>query len=397
MIEMRGVGKCYRVGLPRADTLRDRIAAGLRGPMGRTREFWALRDLNLEVPRGEILGIVGANGAGKSTLLKILSRITEPSEGEVVLRGKVASLLEVGAGFHPELTGRENIFLNGILLGMKRSEVAAKFDAIVDFSGVEKFLDTPVKRYSSGMYVRLAFSVAAHLDPEVLIVDEVLAVGDAEFQRKCLGRMEAVAADEGRTVLFVSHNMAMIERLCRKAVLLEGGRIASCGTPGEVIRRFLPGGEGSGEHRFHREAPAGQPLAITSLEICGQPQTWRPLRVRIELQCSAAEEFSFDVSVTFRAWSGAELAQVFSNHSGTSFTARPGANRIEFEAESLPLAPGDYLCSVWAGRGTTTFDLHRNLLRLRVGAGLDLAGGGLPQLSGFPVLLPAAWRGDESS
>lgn len=201
-------------------------------------EFWALQDVSFEVPQGEVLGIIGRNGAGKSTLLKILSRITEPTRGRVTLRGRVASLLEVGTGFHPELSGRENIFLNGAILGMSRAEIKRKFDQIVDFAGVEKFLDTPVKRYSSGMYVRLAFAVAAHLEPEILVVDEVLAVGDAEFQKKCLGKMQDVASS-GRTVLFVSHNMAAVSALCQRALLLAQGKVVTHGPTSEVMQRYM--------------------------------------------------------------------------------------------------------------------------------------------------------------
>jgi len=202
-------------------------------------EFWALRDVSFEVKQGEVLGIIGRNGAGKSTLLKILSRITEPDRGRAILRGRVASLLEVGTGFHPELTGRENIFLNGAILGMTRAEVKSKFDEIVAFADVKRFLDTPVKRYSSGMYVRLAFSIAAHLEPEILIVDEVLAVGDADFQKKCLGKMQDVASKQGRTVLFVSHNMAAIESMCDSALLLVKGQCAAQGHPTVVVQEYL--------------------------------------------------------------------------------------------------------------------------------------------------------------
>lgn len=206
----------------------------------RTREeFWAIRNVSFDVERGKVLGIIGRNGAGKSTLLKILSRITPPTEGRVRLHGRVASLLEVGTGFHNELTGRENIFLNGSILGMNRAEIRRKFDDIVDFSGVEKFLDTPVKRYSSGMYVRLAFAVAAHLEPEILIVDEVLAVGDAEFQKKCLGKMQDVASGMGNTVLFVSHNMVAVRSLCEHAILLERGQIKDTGPTASVIATYL--------------------------------------------------------------------------------------------------------------------------------------------------------------
>ena len=210
---------------------------GVRG-VSPTPDFWALRDVSFDVQQGEVLGIIGRNGAGKSTLLKILSRITEPTAGRVTLRGRVASLLEVGTGFHPELTGRENIFLNGAILGMSRAEIRRKFDEIVAFAEVEQFLDTPVKRYSSGMYVRLAFAVAAHLEPEILVVDEVLAVGDAEFQKKCLGKMGEVAKG-GRTVLFVSHNMAAIRRLCSRVILLKNGRITQSGNVNQCIDTYL--------------------------------------------------------------------------------------------------------------------------------------------------------------
>jgi lipopolysaccharide transport system ATP-binding protein len=202
-------------------------------------EFWALKDVSFEVRQGEVLGIIGRNGAGKSTLLKILSRITEPDQGRAILRGRVASLLEVGTGFHPELTGRENIYLNGAILGMKRVEIKQKFDEIVAFAEVERFLDTPVKRYSSGMYVRLAFSVAAHLEPEILVVDEVLAVGDIDFQKKCLGKMEDVASKHGRTILFVSHNMAAIESMCRSALLLDAGRCVAHRDTSLVVQEYL--------------------------------------------------------------------------------------------------------------------------------------------------------------
>ncbi|OQY93806.1 MAG: hypothetical protein B6D37_10105 [Sphingobacteriales bacterium UTBCD1] len=202
-------------------------------------EFWALKDINFDVNQGDRIGVIGRNGAGKSTLLKVLSRITEPTEGRISIRGRIASLLEVGTGFHPELTGRENIFLNGAILGMHRWEIKKKFDEIVDFSGVEKFLDTPVKRYSSGMYVRLAFAVAAHLETEILVVDEVLAVGDSEFQSKCLGKMQDISRDQGRTILFVSHNMAAISKLCNKGILLNKGTITENSSVDEVIDQYI--------------------------------------------------------------------------------------------------------------------------------------------------------------
>ena len=210
-----------------------------RAQKGDSEYVWALRDINFEVNQGEVLGIIGRNGAGKSTLLKILSRTTTPTTGQIKIKGRVASLLEVGTGFHPELTGRENIFLNGAILGMTKKEIKSKFDEIVDFAGVERYIDTPVKRYSSGMYVRLAFGVAAHLEPEILIVDEVLAVGDAEFQKKAIGKMKDVSGKDGRTVLFVSHNMASMQKLCKQGLLLENGRIKFNGPMNEVIHNYL--------------------------------------------------------------------------------------------------------------------------------------------------------------
>src|SRR5216683_2963443 len=238
VIRCESLGKLYRIGRRERyktlrDTLADTFSAPLRwrrnGTSGRDsgdEAFWALKDVSFEIKRGEVVGIIGRNGAGKSTLLKILSRITEPTKGRVILRGRVASLLEVGTGFHPELTGRENIFLNGAILGMTRREIQKKFDEIVAFAEVEKFLDTPVKRFSSGMYVRLAFAVAAHLEPEILVVDEVLAVGDTEFQKKCLGKMDEVSRQEGRTVLFVSHNLAAVAEMADRALLLDTGSVA---------------------------------------------------------------------------------------------------------------------------------------------------------------------------
>ena len=257
VISVENLSKRYIIGhqAAKGDGLRHAIENAVRAPVtwlrngrrasARTREeFWALRDVNLEIKPGEVVGIIGRNGAGKSTLLKILSRITDPTRGRIRIRGRVASLLEVGTGFHQELTGRENIFLNGAILGMSRVEIRQKFDEIVAFSGVEKFIDTPVKRYSSGMYVRLAFAVAAHLEPEILIVDEVLAVGDAEFQKKCLDKMDE-AGNTGRTILFVSHNMQAITRLCSRCILLENGRVRMDGPSSRVASAYLTSGFGT--------------------------------------------------------------------------------------------------------------------------------------------------------
>jgi lipopolysaccharide transport system ATP-binding protein len=263
IISVNGIGKKYIIDHQRPErykALRDVISNNFKQAVKKSQglfglksgsngvskeEFWALRDVSFDIQEGERVGIIGRNGAGKSTLLKLLSRITEPTTGSIHLGGKVASLLEVGTGFHPELSGRENIFLNGAILGMSRSEIKRKFDEIVDFAEVEKFLDTPVKRYSSGMYVRLAFAVAAHLEPEILIVDEVLAVGDAQFQKKCLGKMEDVSKNEGRTVLFVSHSMSTITSLCTRAILIEGGRVKKDGDTASTILAYYTSGQSS--------------------------------------------------------------------------------------------------------------------------------------------------------
>jgi lipopolysaccharide transport system ATP-binding protein len=251
-IEAQELSKRYRIGQMQAayGTLRDsmsRAAARLMGRVERDerQEIWALRDVSFSVREGEVLGVIGRNGAGKSTLLKVLTRITAPTTGRAIIRGRVGSLLEVGTGFNPELTGQENVFLNGSILGMKRREIQRKLGDIVEFSGIEQFMDTPVKRYSSGMYVRLAFSVAAHLEPEILLVDEVLAVGDAEFQQRCLGRMEDFSGT-GRTVLFVSHNMQAINQLCGRAIWLDGGKIVEDGDPSNVVTHYLHSSHSSG-------------------------------------------------------------------------------------------------------------------------------------------------------
>ena len=244
VIKIENLSKKYVIGAKDNRFLYERISNSFKSLFSRNRkqqetEFWALRDINLEIKQGDVVGIIGKNGTGKSTLLKIISRITQPTTGKVTIKGKVASILEVGTGMNRELTGRENIFINGAILGMKQAEIRRKFDEIVAFSGVEKFIDTPIKHYSSGMYVRLAFAIAAHLEPDILIIDEVLAVGDAEFQKKCLGKMEDISRSEGRTVLFVSHNMGAVRGLCKKAVLIANGRIESMGNVEEVISKYL--------------------------------------------------------------------------------------------------------------------------------------------------------------
>ena len=282
-IRVAGVSKRYRIGARQAPhkTFREAVADLALAPLRRLRRFgrashreedsiWALKDVSFEVQPGEVIGIIGPNGAGKSTLLKILSRITQPTEGRIELRGRIASLLEVGTGFHQELTGRENIYLSGAILGMSKNEIDRKFDQMVDFSGVEKFIDTPIKRYSSGMAVRLGFAVAAHLEPEILLVDEVLAVGDARFQKKCLNKMQDVG-EEGRTVAFVSHNMPSITRLCERAILLDQGRVAADGPSHTVVRAYLQSGIGTTASREWPDpelAPGNEVLRLRAVRVC---------------------------------------------------------------------------------------------------------------------------------
>ena len=302
-IIVKGIGKRYKIGASqeRQDTLRDLIVSQVqnlgnvfrKGARSKKDEIWALRDISFDVKQGQALGIIGRNGAGKSTLLKILSRVTDPTEGYGELRGRVGSLLEVGTGFHPELTGRENIFLNGAILGMQKREIEARFDEIVEFSEVQKFIDTPVKRYSSGMYLRLAFAVAAHLEPEILVVDEVLAVGDADFQRKCLGKMSDVA-ESGRTVLFVSHNMSAIQRLTQESIVLEKGNVLLRAPSGEAVDFYLNRGLSKVGERYWEEdeIPANsapfKPLAIRIIDKAGvvsdSVRSVDPITIEIEYE-----------------------------------------------------------------------------------------------------------------
>lgn len=317
-VKVENISKIYRIGTKEEfqDNLAQTVFGFLKNPLKNYRKYkalynfddaelqadcrsgempsnvlWAVKDVSFDVEKGEVLGIIGRNGAGKSTLLKILCRITDPTAGRARVRGRISSLLEVGTGFHPELTGRENVYLNGTILGMTRSEVNRKFDEIVHFSGVEKFIDTPVKRYSSGMKVRLAFSVAAHLEPEILIIDEVLAVGDADFQKKCLNKMEDVG-QQGRTVLFVSHNMPALSRLCDRAILLENGKIVENGQPDEVIGKYLNADQGTSASRKWKNpdgAPGGESVRLRAIRVTGRDKTVsenfdirEPIRVEME-------------------------------------------------------------------------------------------------------------------
>ncbi|PWB67742.1 MAG: ABC transporter ATP-binding protein [Holophagae bacterium] len=356
-IRAEGIGKRYRLGEHHSfgslrETLVDRLRSiGRARPDAEKASIWALRDVSFEITPGEAVGIIGRNGAGKSTLLKVLSRITEPTEGRAEIRGRVGSLLEVGTGFHPELTGRENIFLNGAILGMRRTEIAAKFDEIVAFAEVERFIDTPVKRYSSGMYLRLAFAVAAHLEPEILLVDEVLAVGDLAFQKKCLGRMKSVS-QEGRTVLFVSHNLAAIRSLCSRAMLLQDGRLEAAGPVDEVIELYVRDAAASAAATVKLPRPAGADTAVgVSLQFTtedGQPRTEfrlnEPWRIRFDFECLREADHVI-AGVGICTLEGIPITTLYSQPS----RLRPGVHAVEFTID-LPLAH----CNLQFVAGLTT-------------------------------------------
>ncbi|MEM1207974.1 MAG: ABC transporter ATP-binding protein [Planctomycetota bacterium] len=385
-IRIQGLGKAYNIkhGAVRHITLAESMLHRMRNPFERAEieQFWALQDIDLEVAQGDVLGIVGHNGAGKSTLLKVLSQITAPTKGSIELYGRVGSLLEVGTGFHPELSGRENIFLNGAILGMRRPEIRKQFDAIVDFAGVEKFLDTPVKRYSSGMYVRLAFGVAAHLEPEILIVDEVLSVGDAEFQNKCLGKMRDVSKS-GRTVLFVSHNLAAVRNLCNSAILLRGGRLIQHGTTDEVLTEYLSclsdrlslkvgdrtDRDGLGDVRIQELNlfdEAGTPIGMI------QPNT--PFEVEVVVDAKQLTR-SATVSIDIDTMDGQRITALFSKFHSQSFELQPGRNVLRCRCEGLNLRPGTFLMSVMVGNAWQFLDLVRDAARLEV-ASADVYGSG---------------------
>lgn len=408
VISVRGLGKRYQLGetFSHKATLRDVLATGARRVFRRReararadQEFWALRDVSFDVAEGEVLGVIGSNGAGKSTLLKILSQITEPTEGEVRVRGRVASLLEVGTGFHHELSGRENVFMNGAILGMTQAEIRRKFDEIVEFAGVEAFIDTPVKRYSSGMLVRLAFAVAAHLEPEILVIDEVLAVGDERFQKRCLRKMDEVSRS-GRTVLFVSHQMAAVDALCSRCLLLGGGRILASGSTADVVAEY-------------RKATADSSSATVDLESHpGRPADRLPLMRRVDLMDSnGVLSGTFRPGATLRlvvehARLDREISPVLgvvvkAGLHGPVFgidnrfidgyrlppTREPG--RIACTIPDLPLLPGVYSMDLYFGDSVASLDVVRDAVSFEVVQSDVYGTGRLPHANSGSVL----WRG----
>ncbi|MCK5460168.1 ABC transporter ATP-binding protein [Candidatus Parcubacteria bacterium] len=316
-------------------------------------EFWALKDVNFEVEKGEAIGIIGANGAGKSTLLKILTGITPPTTGEIRMRGKVASLLEVGTGFHPELTGRENIFLNGAILGMTKKEIGVKFNDIVKFSGIEKFIDTPVKRYSSGMYVRLAFSVAAHMEPDILLVDEVLAVGDADFQKKCLGKMDEVTKKAGRTILFVSHNMNAIQNLCKRCILLKDGRVEMIGETKNVIKLYLKKNVKNFKKNYYKHRKGNREIEITNIKLLNKNFkevnfliTGQECIIAIDYKSKLHKLNDIDFSLSLKDKYGNSVSLLMVSYTQKCFKKLMPKGRIYCKIFKLPLSPGIYSSNV---------------------------------------------------
>jgi lipopolysaccharide transport system ATP-binding protein len=408
-IQAEAVGKRYQIGQHSggyqllSENFARRARTLFRQEEGPDSEFWAVRGVNFSVERGESFGVVGHNGAGKSTLLKILSRITPPTEGEIWLDGRVGALLEVGTGFHPELTGRENIYLNGAVLGMRRAEIVSRFDEIVEFAEVEQFIDTPVKRYSSGMQMRLAFAVAAHLEPEILIVDEVLSVGDAAFQEKCLGRMEEVTG-EGRTVLFVSHNLSAVSKLCERSLLLSHGKPVMQGPTQEVIEHYVRSlqsdtgtmlrdrtdRDGTGRLRFESIAfeVDGNP---TDVAICGSD-----FEIAIDyLTEDGAPLRNVNVALSISTMLGETMLLLSTNNTGTMIREVPGEGSLRCAVPRLPLPPGRYLINIFADIGGETVDWIQRASELTVIEGDFYGTGSTGHTPSHPaVMVDHAWRAE---
>ncbi len=410
-IRVENLGKSYRVNhaeerLP-YKTLRDSIARVASAPIRRFRagghsgvveQFWALNDVNFDIEPGEVVGIIGRNGAGKSTLLKILSRITRPTTGRVTINGRVGSLLEVGTGFHPELTGRENIYMNGSILGMSKAEIRSKFDEIVEFSGVEKFLDTPVKRYSSGMQVRLAFAVAANLDPEILIIDEVLAVGDAEFQRQCMGKMQDVATG-GRTVILVSHNMAAIQNFSTRAMVIDSGSMKFFGDVDEGIRLYLDGYQASATHnlssirRGHSYEPVFQSidfLDAKGIQVASVP-AGSPLRIEIGYALTRPVEHPY-FGVAIDTQMGVRVTLLHTRIQQQGFTASHSTGKVICDIPKMMLIPGRYMITLSHGSGTTEIDRLERVCTLDVISNDYFGTGHLPSTQQAIVLMDSSWK-----
>ncbi|MDN3204701.1 ABC transporter ATP-binding protein [Algoriphagus sediminis] len=384
VIQVWNLSKRYRLGLreKQSETLVGQISQIIRSPfdnLKRLRDlnrfqsedesvFWALKEVSFEVKEGEVLGIIGKNGAGKSTLLKILSQITDPTSGKIEIYGRVASLLEVGTGFHPELSGRENIYMNGTILGMTRREIDSKLDEIIDFSGVEKFIDTPVKFYSSGMKVRLGFSVASHLDPEILIIDEVLAVGDYEFQKKCLGKMEDVSKNQGRTVLFVSHNMAAVQNLCSRTLFLEQGKVIANGETNEIVSTYLNRNVNS-YLKSQWIAPNFDPEKVfhflSAAVVLKGKQPCLTLNINVRFRSFLKHKDAF-LAIDVSSWDGVNIFQSIPEPKPSIKFSRDETS-VKIQLTLPPLVPGIYNVSIWAGTDySDTLDWQKNILSFEI-------------------------------
>ena len=414
-IEFNNISKIYRLGLVSTGTLAHDLKrwwtvnvrrkedpyltigeTNDRSSKGMSEYVWALRDIDFKVEQGDVVGIIGKNGAGKSTLLKILSKVTAPTTGTIRARGRIGSLLEVGTGFHPEMTGRENIYMNGAILGMKKDEITRKLDEIIDFSGCERYIDTPVKRYSSGMMVRLGFAVAAHLDPEILVVDEVLAVGDAEFQKKAIGKMQDVSRCEGRTVLFVSHNMTSIKQLCQKSVWLENGKVKEIGSVNAIVDEYLASNTSNEFNTFiplnnnrRNEDPS---IRITDFRLLNKlPKTGDILRFEFDIENISDETKQAEMAIAIKNIQYEPVTQFFSKDTNSILLINPGKNTIFVETPPLPLVEGNYHLNLWVGSNQRIIDWISDCFNLRIESG-SIDGINTVENRGYSLIFPAQWN-----
>ena len=413
-IEFNNISKLYRLGLVSTGTLAHDLKRwwtmniqGKEDPylkIGETNDrstkgdsdyVWALKDIDFKVEQGDVVGIIGKNGAGKSTLLKILSKVTGPTTGTIKARGRIGSLLEVGTGFHPEMTGRENIYMNGAILGMTKAEITRKLDEIVDFSGCERYIDTPVKRYSSGMMVRLGFAVAAHLDPEILVVDEVLAVGDAEFQKKAIGKMQDVSKGEGRTVLFVSHNMTSIKQLCRKCVWIENGKVREVGNVNVIVDNYLASNSSNEFNTFlpidnnrRNEDPS---IRIKDFRLSNRlPKTGDVLEFKFVIENKSTETKQVELAIAMKNIQYEPVTQFFSKDTNTTILLKPGANNVSVTTPPLPLVEGNYHLNLWIGSNQRVIDWILDCFNLRIESG-SIDGINTVENRGYSIIFPARW------
>ena len=413
-IEFNNISKLYRLGLVSTGTLAHDLKrwwtinvrrkedpylkigeTNDRSTKGDSEYVWALKDIDFKVEQGDVVGIIGKNGAGKSTLLKLLSKVTAPTTGEIRARGRIGSLLEVGTGFHSEMTGRENIYMNGAIIGMTKPEITRKLDEIIDFSGCERYIDTPVKRYSSGMMVRLGFAVAAHLDPEILVVDEVLAVGDAEFQKKAIGKMQDVSRGEGRTVLFVSHNMTSIKQLCQKCVWLENGKVKEIGGVNAIVDKYLASNSSNEFNTFlpldnnrRNEDPS---IHIKDFRLLNRlPKTGDVLQFEFDIDNKSNETKQVEMAIAVKNIQYEPVTQFFSKDTNSTIILKPGKNLVSVTTPSLPLVEGNYHLNLWIGSNQRVIDWITDCFNLRIETG-SIDGINTVENRGYSLVFPAQW------